>query len=150
MSTRNHSRLPSHTATAALAAAIAAVVSPLLQSVPADRDVQAVLDTSQPHPRDFVRIQQGTPFVVPSGSILVIKGMSFASNPSANAWWQTIEIDGAAAFSEYGWHVNNAAGMWHDQKVTNIPLGVTASEGETVTATSNRTDCVLLGYLADA
>lgn len=131
-------------------AAVLAGAAPI-QSSASDRDVQAVEDLSQPHPRDFVRIQQGTPFVVPSDSILVIKGMSFANPNGAAGWSQTIQIDGVPAFSDYGWFRNQAnVGTWHASQVTEIPLGVTAGEGSTVEAVSNRSDCVLLGYLADA
>lgn len=145
-----NTRIPSHTATAALAAAVAAIVSPLLQSVPADRDVQAVLDTSQPHPRDFVRIQQGTPFTVPAGRILVVTGMGFATSPGFASYTLAIEIDGVAVLTEYHWAHLGSSGAVNGPSLTTLPQGVVAAEAQVVTAASTLTDCVLLGYLADA
>ena len=121
-----------------------------LQGSSSTRDVSAIEVVSDPHPRDYVRVQEGTPYTVPSGRIFVGKGMGFADNPGSSAFSLTMQVNGASVISEYGWHANNAAGMWHDKKLTEIPLGVTAQAGDVVSASSSRPDGVVIGYLVDA
>ena len=130
-------------------AAVLAGAAPI-QATAGGRDVQAVEDLSRPHPRDFVRIQQGADFTVPAGRILVISAMAFADNPGANAFYQTIEVNGTPILSEYGHHGSHYSAETHDQKITAIPHGVAIPAGDVVRATSNRDDCVLLGHLVDA
>lgn len=78
MSTNAGSRLSSHTTTAALAAAVAAIVAPLVQSAGPERDIQAVEDVDRPSAEDLVWIfgsqNQAETYTVPQGKDLVLTG----------------------------------------------------------------------------
>lgn len=82
MTTRANRRLSPHTATAAIAAAVASIVSPLIQSVGSDKDVQAVQDIARPAAEDLVwifgPINQQQTYTVPQGKNLVITGANAA------------------------------------------------------------------------
>ena len=143
-------QVSSPTAIASLAALIAAAVSPLVQSVNLDRDVQVIEDLSQPHPRDYVRVRQGTPFTVPTGRILVVTGMGFSTAGTGGTAYQTVSVDGVPALTEQVWFNANVNGVQFDPWITEVPVGLTVVEGATVSAESNRTDSVILGYLVDA
>ena len=43
-----------------------------LQSSSSDRDVSAIENVNEPHPRDFWRLDYGNTYTVPSGKILVV------------------------------------------------------------------------------
>jgi hypothetical protein len=118
------------------------------QNPPMARDISAVEIMGQPRPQDYMRVQQGNPFTVPAGQTFVARGLGFAGNPGANAFSITILFDGVEVLSEYGWHVNNIYGMFHDQKLCTIPLGIAAPEGTVVSITSSRTDGVAIGFLS--
>jgi len=118
------------------------------QNPPTARDISAVEIMGQPRPQDYMRVQQGTPFTVPAGQTFVAKGFGFAGNPGAHAFFFTIHFDGVEVLSEYGFHINSIHGMFHDQKLCTIPLGIAAPAGTVVTLTSSRSDSVAIGFLS--
>jgi len=93
-----------------------------------------------PHPRDFVRIVEGTPYTVPAGRILVVTAMGSVIGIGGN--WAICAVNGA-----------DAVFVWIDQVgggVTEIPTGLTAQGADVVDVRTAGQTGVLLGYLVDA
>ena len=109
-----------------------------LQGSSSTRDVSAIGNVNEPHPRDFVRVVGGTPFVVPPGRVLVVR--SLASSTPASTQYNYIWITGINTYVGkllYGDH--------HD-----VHPGVMAVSGDSVTVYRNGFDGLALGYLVDA
>jgi hypothetical protein len=121
-----------------------------LQGSSSDRDVSAIENVNDPHPRDYVRVQQGAPYTVPAGRVFVGRGMGFASNPGNVSFSLTMRINGQDVLSESGYYYSDSTRTWHDQALTEFPFGVTAQAGAAVSVNSSKVDGVLLGYLVDA
>ena len=110
----------------------------LVGSVPLEMRVPG-----QPRAKDIVRIQEGAPYTVPPGKILVMTGMGRNSG-SASSW--VIRADGVST--------------WRDKLLTqsgassySLPIpspGITATEGQAVAVVFDGQSGVLLGYLEDA
>jgi hypothetical protein len=77
------------------------------------------------HPRDWVVIKEGVPFLVPPGRILVLTGVG-ATKFSSCAFGGTIRIDGSDA-AEGSQYDNNG-----DASVHGLPVGLSARAGSTV------------------
>ena len=114
-----------------------------LQGSSSTRDVSAISDINDPHPRDAVRFMNGSPYTVPSGKILLI---TCAMKPSSDSnHVLRVSINGVGLF-QHGLHETGGG-------LITFPFGLTAAAGDIVeieNVTSNATGAVLLGYLADA
>lgn len=152
MSKHAPTRLSSHTATAALAAAVAAVVSPLTQAVGPDRDVQAVEDLGRTAARDLVTLiaphQQGSAvFTVPANKILVLTGTIDAADSGGQT---QVVIDGSTTITFTMGVASGGSGAAKAHDCVTFPSGIPLQAGQTVQLqTGNGTD-LLFGYLADA
>ena len=101
-----------------------------------------------PHPRDHVRIIEGSPYVVPAGKILTLKAVSATGEQPSDV---TLEIDGqsVAVLRTFGVVFGGGGGPG----VAEIPFGLSARAGETVTMTSifgpNPDQAVAFGFLSE-
>ena len=108
-----------------------------LQGSSSTRDVSAIENVNEPHPRDYVRIKEGTPFVVPSGKCLVVKSLSYSTyNGSTHV---QLRINGVDAYS--GTMVGGKS---------EITPGFLAVAGESVSVHRDGVIALALGYLVDA
>ena len=108
------------------------------------RRVVAPVIVHQPaHPRDFVRIEEGTPYVVPVGRILVVTALG------AKGSHGTIEFRVNGVFEVV---VKGSGGEWAPT-VAELPTpGVAAAAGDSVEvdASGVGSDGRAWGYLVDA
>jgi hypothetical protein len=119
-----------------------------LQGSSSTRDVSAIQDVNDPHPRDYVRVIEGVPFTVPAGKIFVMRGLG-ASSPYQQPYNQTVYVDGIPTFSErFGW---SSDGYQHHGKEVPTPgIGADAGSVVTTSTTSSNIPGIVLGYLVDA
>ena len=128
-----------------------------VQGSSSTRDVSAIENVNDVHPRDFVRIVEGAPYTVPSGKILV--PTAFGSNT-----WGTI---GATYLADYSITADGIE-VWHEIKhgrtqssvyafapnelTAVIPTGLALVEQTVVSVIENDSTSIgiLLGYLVDA
>ena len=92
-------------ATAALGAVLASPFQDLLGSPGLEVDVVSIplaqmrqhqqVVHQGAHPRDFVAIEEGTPFTVPDGKLLVIRQLGVASGSGNYSYAVQIHVDGA-------------------------------------------------------
>jgi hypothetical protein len=97
-----------------------------------------------PHPRDFVRIQEGAPFTVPAGRILVITAVGGPLTPSIAA---TVQVNGVGV-------TNAFADIYYNSPLTVRPISrfVTARAGDVVGVVglgAAGTDARCWGYLSE-
>jgi hypothetical protein len=82
-----------------------------------------------PHPRDYVQIKEGAPYVVPAGKLLTVTALGgrdfFTQYPP---WWGPWElwIDGALALRSHPGRTR------HTSSVHPVPTGLVAAGGSTV------------------
>lgn len=127
-------------------AAVLAGAAPI-QTTAGARDVQAVENLSQAHPRDFISLQSGSSFTVPPGRIAVIESVTFLEVPPNAGWWLArVVVDGTAQFAKLAYTSSN--NNFNMQPSVGEP-GVAAGEGQVITLPSNL-PAAALGYLVDA
>jgi len=98
------------------------------RQVPIPVSVQEMLD-----PRDAVIIDKNTPYVVPSGKLLVVSAIVGANSTTA---YTEIYIDGVQVYD------------WYLTRVFEIPDLLTVREGSTIEARGSN-DPQVWGYLTD-
>jgi hypothetical protein len=116
-----------------------------VQGSSSTRDVSAIENVNDPHPRDYVRIDEGTPYTVPTGKILVITGGGCLNGGGTRGG--KIQFNGViiVGFSQEGWMVNGP-----DIPV-NFAEGLAAASGTVVSLSRDAGDSILCwGYLVDA
>ncbi|HIF42241.1 MAG TPA: hypothetical protein EYQ74_14245, partial [Planctomycetes bacterium] len=62
-----------------------------LQGSSSTRDVSAIENVNEPHPRDYVQIFEGAPYTVPQGKLLVIKQVGNV-RPAGGQSYSRIEL----------------------------------------------------------
>jgi len=95
-----------------------------------------------PHPRDAVRIYEGTSFTVPSGRILIVNALGSLSYSDQQLG---LSINGVQVMAG---DANSTSGG-----ICRVPFGLTAGAGDVVDvwdAGGSPTAGFLLGYLVDA
>ncbi len=104
----------------------------------------------QPRAKDIVRIEEGTPFLVPPGRILVMTGLGHAGG-LVSSW--AVTIDGVLVWADKILAGSNGVGSIQEAMVIPRP-GLTAQPGSTVSvavyASQGNTSGVIIGYLEDA
>ena len=114
-----------------------------LQGSSSTRDVSAIENVNDPHPRDSVRVMQGSPYTVPGGKILLVTCVML---PQGGGTFEVrVSINGVSLFQN---HVAADAGG-----LITFPFGFTAGAGDIVevdNVSSIGSGSVLLGYLVDA
>ena len=116
-----------------------------VQGSSSTRDVSAIENVNEPHPRDFVRIDEGTPYTVPTGKILVITGCGALDGNGSRRG--QIQFNGIpiVGFTLAG--VNFGA----SSPVVTFSTGFAAPSGTVVSLAHNAWDPILCwGYLVDA
>jgi len=117
------------------------------------RIVDPIVAAPSPHPRDFVRVEEGTPFTVSLDRILVGTGLRHVSvvalntigNPELRAI--TVQFNGQDVLTVHTkWHLWSSQTASGDGGERDIPPGPGGPEGTVVSVQGG----VLLGYLADA
>jgi len=115
------------------------------------RDVSAIELVNDPHPRDFVRISEGQPYVVPLGKILVVTGLGTSTNPTNLTY---LRVDGADELTAmYVFTSGSGSGLNMVLSVQEISSGGMALQaGQTVTVytPSGGTNGRAWGHLVDA
>ena len=95
-----------------------------------------------PTPQQMMRIDEGSPFMVPAGKIFVATGTGFTNSPPGQHQ-ALVEFDNTSV-------LNNQADSGRPTTMA-IPPGLVAHEGTVVRVSGNASNpAVLLGYLADA
>ncbi len=111
-----------------------------------------------PHPRDYVQVKEGVPYVVPTGKVLVLTALG-GSTPAAGTYnyFARLSVDGvesvAASAGLYSGNANLGATDGGVSTMKELPLGLSASAGATVVVTDGNTapdDARAWGFLADA
>lgn len=102
-----------------------------------------------PTPQQMMRIVGGPGFTVPAGKLFVATGMG-AAQPVAADQHVTVGIDGNFALG--GWLTQLGAGgsIAQSDQIIQVPPGLVATAGQTVTVGDTTGQGVLLGYLVDA
>jgi hypothetical protein len=127
-----------------------------VQGSSSTRDVSAIEVVSDPHPRDFVRIVEGSAYTVPSGKVLV--PTAFGSNqwslvggvsPSAT---YVVLANSVEVWREYKHGSNLGTEVAPNEMTATIPTGLSFAEQTLVSVSeySPTSTGVLLGYLVDA
>jgi hypothetical protein len=117
------------------------------------RDVSAIEVVSDPHPRDYVRIVEGTAYTVPSGKIFV--PTAFGSNQwafagrSPRATYMLMAND-VEVWREYKHGSNSGSEVAPNEMTATIPMGLSFAEQTLVSVSEYSGTGVLLGYLVDA
>jgi hypothetical protein len=113
-----------------------------LQGSSSTRDVSAIENVNEPHPRDAVRVVEGSPYTVSTGRLLVVTGMGTLHAQSSNIY---VEFDGSTVLTTEAHE--------YDGSVASVPFGLVAAGGQVVSVTDGSHSGnygVLLGYLVDA
>ena len=141
---------------AALAIGVALLSAQQIVGSPAivvRRVIEPVVTHEGAHPRDWVRVVEGTPYTVPPGRILAVTGTrhlgAFRGGALSGDHQLTVNVDFngslvVVAHSRWSYQSNN--GQSGGNGDLDIPPGLAASEGTVVTVTNG----ILLGYLVDA
>jgi hypothetical protein len=101
------------------------------------RAIEPVVTYSPAHPKNFVRVEMATPYVVPSERILVLTALGWNDGGS----YAHLLIDGNIVF------LTTSTLEGSIQPI--VSPGIVAQSGQTVSVTSNQGEGVALGYLAD-
>ncbi len=78
-----------------------------------------------PHPRDMVQIKEGTPYVVPTGTVFTVTGIGSVYNSAINT---TILVDNMQELWAF-----NGGGVAGKCSVADVPQGLTVQAGQTIT-----------------
>ena len=96
-----------------------------------------------PHPRDMVQIEEGTPFTVPSGRILVVTGLG--SNDYTLTGETRLSVNSAIELTQ-----PTNGGSYETPTVRAVPVGFSAKPGDVVSVDSSSGSAGRAwGYLAD-
>lgn len=107
-----------------------------------------------PHPRDYVRFVEGTPYSVPPGKILVVTGLHvqqyYPSEGGTSRWVSSLLIDGVVVFEEFHYPGLPSSGL----PTVAAPRGLTATQGQVVSVAhslkySQSPTLAAIGYLVD-
>ena len=139
-------------ATAALGAVLASPFQDLLGSPGLEVDVVSIplaqmrqhqqVVHQGAHPRDFVAIEEGTPFTVPDGKLLVIRQLGLAYGGGSNTTVR-LYVDGA-------WKVSAPGHAWVHENEPFEP-GYVVQPGSVVEVIHQEAHkAIALGYLVDA
>jgi hypothetical protein len=111
------------------------------QGSSSDRDVSAIENVNEPHPRDYVRVDGATPFTVPTGKLFHLTGLGGTSNVGGNVWCVVDNSNVAEVYAgvSEGSHCSLKA----------VPPGHTFSSGQIMTLAGSPY-AVAMGYLVDA
>ena len=111
-----------------------------VQGSSSTRDVSAIEVVSDPHPRDYVRVNLTTPFTVPAGKLfhLTSLGGTEHANDLAYFFIDNIQVMAAHIYTPHG----NAC------SVRPIPPGIVAASQSVLTVSGS--NAVAYGYLVDA
>ncbi len=111
-----------------------------VQGSSSTRDVSAIENVNEPHPRDYVRIEFSTPYTVPAGKLFHLTGLG---DLSVTSQWINFRVDAQIA----------TRAIFQNSLSTNGILattpGVVAASGS-VLSVSGANVPVALGYLVDA
>lgn len=91
-----------------------------------------------PHPRDWVQIEEGVPFVVPVGKLFV----PTAAGRGVGGGGANLRVDGVNVFQAFG---GNGSTTSFDP----VPPGLAITAGRVVTVVENGQDSRAWGYLVD-
>ena len=117
-----------------------------VQGSSSTRDVSAIENVNEPHPRDNVVISGGMPFVVPSGKLLVVTALGTSS------YMHDVDllVDGIQQVSAQADSPSNTDSLSWVSSVLQLPTpGLTAQSGQTVTVVGSSATRAW-GYLVDA
>ena len=118
-----------------------------VQGSSSTRDVSAIENVNDPHPRDYMRIDEGTPYTVPAGKILVVTGggcLEGGGTKNGKIQFNGVTIVG---FSLGGWMVNTGD---FDPPAT-FAEGLAAASGTVVSLSHYQGESIVCwGYLVDA
>ena len=112
-----------------------------LQGSSSTRDVSAIEVVSDPHPRDYVRMDGTTPYTVPTGKLFHLTGLG---DLQASSKWVDFYIDGQVAMRTFVVPSGGTSCI-----VANTTPGVVAASGSILTVFGPTTP-VAIGYLVDA
>ena len=115
-----------------------------VQGSSSTRDVSAIEIVSDPHPRDFVRIDKAQPYTVPAGKLFHLTGLGSYTSQA----WVRFYVDGnfrLEADCNTGIPAGNAC------SIRDAPEGIVVQPGSVLTVgTAGTNEPVALGYLVDA
>ena len=118
-----------------------------VQGSSSTRDVSAIEDVNDVHPRDCIIIKNGTPYVVPAGRILVVT--AFGDSDSVSTGYIHLTVDGVEEIGcktkDYGEGVGMITGI-----VPTPKPGLILNQGQTLSFSSSDTNFRAWGYLVDA
>lgn len=96
-----------------------------------------------PHPRDMVQIREGTPYVVPSGRILVVTAIGTTDGVPCNQYRPTLLVNGSEELVAFSFTLG-------ENSVRGVASGLTLPAGFTVDVSTNcNQHGRAWGYLAD-
>jgi hypothetical protein len=132
-----------------------------MQGSSSTRDVSAIENVNDPHPRDFVRIVEGAPFSVPAGKVFVGTGTRHTSlighGNGTGQYAIVVAFDGVQVLALYSRFAHGGASPPIAFGNLDIPTGFSAVAGTVITVdgvnespTMDDAGGCLLGYLVDA
>lgn len=119
-----------------------------LGSAPPQAVGQGVRIEYGPLAKDMVRVVEGTPFIVPAGKIFVCTGLgvtSIGDNTSVRARFNDVDVLEHRPSRASGG--TNSRGF--GPSIGAVPPGLSAPAGTSVSAFSNESTGVVLGYVAN-
>jgi hypothetical protein len=118
-----------------------------LQGSSSDRDVSAIEDVNDVHPRDFVNIRGDQPYVVPEGRLLVLTGGGKSNNTGS----LVLHVDGLTEVYSTTWNTGTNYGLAICSIIEFPRPGLVVQAGKTVTlGWSPDSTLRAWGYLVDA
>jgi hypothetical protein len=108
------------------------------------------------HPRDYVQIEEGTPFVVPAGKLFVPTAIGTQPPMLVSATWELLSftVDGVVQFSSWKALVGNGQEVvGNGSSMRGLPTGLAVPSGALVEvrdSNSSVLDSRVWGFLADA
>ena len=116
-----------------------------LQGSSSNRDVSAIENVNDPHPRDFVLLTGSSPYIVPEGKILVVEALGDRSNPMGDI---TLTVDGEIQVARQGY---GGGGSGIVLSILELPgRGIAVGAGAVVEVAGGGTESRAWGYLVDA
>jgi hypothetical protein len=109
-----------------------------VQGTSSTRDVSAIENVNEPHPRDFVRIDEGVPFTTPAGKLFHLTSLG---GTVVSDWFYICTFDGVVVVTARANGKCSAA---------LLPPGFVASAGTVVALPNSQNGAVATGYLVDA
>lgn len=110
-------------------------------------DLRPLIVQVAPHPRDHVRLVEGTPYQVPARRFLTLKSFTADGSTTDTTGAFRVEVDGKGIATLYRYSLETG--------VLEIPFGITVGPGSTVDLVEINpkqasAPVVVYGYLSDA